>query len=429
MRIAFITAGAAGMYCGSCLRDNTLATALIALEHDAILVPTFTPITTDEADVSTRRVFLGGINVYLQDRFRFFRHTPRFLDRLFNARWLLKYVARFSSNTDYSALGGLTASMLQGTHGRQRKEVAKLVDWLKEDVKPDVVLLTNALLSGIVPAIREALRVPVLTTLQGDDVFLDALPKSDRERCIGLIREHDANTAGYISTSIAYADLMSGYLGIDRQKIHVIYPGINPNGHARELLAIRPERPLTLGYFARIAPEKGFGNIVDAFLKLRQLPGMADVRLRYAGWLGEKNRHFHEAELAKIAAAGATQAVEHFDCPDHASKVRFLQSIDVMTVPTVFREPKGLYVLEAWANGVPVVQPRHGSFPELIESTGGGLLVPPNDPDALASAVRELLLDEPRRVAMGQRGWQAVHAQYTATHMAEATVRLLEKFK
>src|SRR5437762_1513939 len=81
MKIVYITAGAAGMYCGSCMHDNTLVAALHQLGHDAILLPTYTPLRTDEEDISQQRVFFGGINVYLQQKSGLFRHTPWFLDR------------------------------------------------------------------------------------------------------------------------------------------------------------------------------------------------------------------------------------------------------------------------------------------------------------------------------------------------------------
>jgi hypothetical protein len=130
MRIAYITAGAAGMYCGSCMRDNTLVAALCKAGHDAILIPTYTPIRTDEVDVSQQRIFFGGINVYLEQKFWLFRHTPWLFDRLLNFRWLLRWVSRFAARTKYSELGQLTISMLQGEDGKQRKEVDKLVEWL-----------------------------------------------------------------------------------------------------------------------------------------------------------------------------------------------------------------------------------------------------------------------------------------------------------
>jgi len=434
MRIVSITAGAAGMFCGSCMRDNTLASALIDLGHDALLVPMYTPITTDEVDASAGRpVFFGGVNVFLQQS-KFtawaFRRTPRFVDAMFNNRRFLRWVGRFAERTDYSRLGNLTASMLRGLDGNQRKEVGKLIDWLKSDIRPDVVLMTNALLSGMVPELHRQLKVPILTTLQGDDIFLDELPEADRRRCIELIRANDAFTAGYIATSAAYADYMAGYLGIDRAKIHVVHPGINTKPHGG--IATRPaDRPPTIGYFARLAPEKGFHNLVEAFIELKSNPTLDRVRLaklKFAGWLGAKNKPYLDAQLAKITAAGLTADVEWVPCPDLASKARFFQSIDVLSVPTTYREPKGLYVLEAWANGVPVVQPAHGSFPELIARTGGGVLVPANDIPALAKALAELLNDHPLRDALGRAGHDSLKASFESRHMAEATIAVLNQY-
>src|ERR1043165_5443699 len=114
MRIAYITAGAAGMFCGSCMRDNTLVAALQSAGHDALLIPTYTPIRTDEADVSQDRVFFGGIHVYLQEKVGLFRHTPWLADRLLDVPRLLRWVSRFAGRMKYSELGGLAVSMLKG---------------------------------------------------------------------------------------------------------------------------------------------------------------------------------------------------------------------------------------------------------------------------------------------------------------------------
>src|SRR5438874_7776029 len=211
MKIAFITSGAAGMFCGSCMKDNTLAAALHRIGHDAVLVPTYTPIRADEPDVSQGRVFFGGINVYLQQKSWLFRHTPWLLDRLLDIPRLLRWVSRFAARTSYSDLGELTVSMLRGRDGKQRKEVAKLTRWLAAEVQPEVVLLTNALLSGVVPPIKQRLGVPVLITLQGDDIFLDALPEPYRRECVELIRKNAAAVDGYVCTSRYYADFMSEY--------------------------------------------------------------------------------------------------------------------------------------------------------------------------------------------------------------------------
>src|SRR5581483_4817581 len=138
-------------------------------------------------------------------------------------------------------------------------------------------------------------------------------------------------------------------------------------------------------------------------------------------WLGENNRPYLDEIRRKLADAGLADRFEHVESPDHASKVRFLHGIDVLSVPTVYRDPKGLYVLEALGNGVPVVQPRHGSFPELVEATGGGLLVNPEDPRDLAAALRRLAEDVGHREELGRKGKEAVHRRFHAAAMAEAT--------
>jgi glycosyltransferase involved in cell wall biosynthesis len=427
MRIAYITAGAGGMFCGSCLHDNTLVAELIAQGHDALLIPTYTPIRTDEVNVSQKRVFLGGINVYLQQKSAVFRHTPWFLDRVLDAPRLLRWVSRFAVKTRAEELGELALSVLKGEHGFQRKEIDKLVSWLAGEVRPQILNLTNVLLSGLVHPLKERLKTPILATLQGDDVFLEALPVSYRSQAIALIRDHCRELDGFIATSAYYADFMAGYFAVPRERIHVVHPGLNLKGHGT---AVEPrnQRPLTIGYLARICREKGLHVLVDAFRLLRQMPDMSACRLRVSGWLGDNERPYLHELRHRLEQAGMGSDFEYVETPDHASKVRFLESLDVFSVPTTYKEPKGLYLLEALANGVPVVQPRHGSFPELIEATGGGLLVRPDDPEDLARVLRELLLDHERRMALGRKGRESVHARFTAAIMAGATVKTYEKF-
>jgi glycosyltransferase involved in cell wall biosynthesis len=425
MKIATITAGAAGMYCGSCMHDNTLVAALSALGHDALLIPTYTPIRTDEADVSQKRVFFGGINVYLQQKSALFRHTPWFVDRLFDSRGLLNWVSRFAVKTRAEELGDLTISMLKGEHGYQRKEIAKLLHWLKREVQPDIINMSNVLLSGMVHELKDQLGVPIVGTLQGDDIFLEALAENHRSEAINLIQEHCRHMAGFIATSRFYADFMAGYLDIPRDKIHVVYPGLNLKGHGIP----GPERsgPFTIGYFARICPEKGLHHLAEAFVQLKQNAPSLECQLRVSGWLGENNRAYLEDIKKRLGDRGHLQHFEHVESPDHAAKTRFFQEIDVLSVPTVYREPKGLYVLEALANGVAVVQPRHGSFPELIELTGGGLLVNPEDPADLARVLQQLAENHEHRKGLGQKGKAVVHERFHAARMAEETINLFEK--
>ncbi len=427
MRITYITAGAAGMFCGSCMRDNTLVAALSRRGHEALLVPCYTPIRTDEEDVSQRRVFFGGVNVYLQQKWGLFRHTPWLLDRLLDAPSLLRWVSRFAVSTKAEDLGDLTVSMLRGEHGKQSKEISKIAQWLAAEVKPQVVNLTNAILSGMVHELKRVVGAPVLCSLQGDDIYLDSLPEPYRTQSLQLIRDHCREIDGFIATCGYYADFMAEYFAIPRGRIHVVYPGLNLRGHGGP----RPERngrPFTVGYFARICPEKGLHVLAEAFRLLRADPAAPRCRLHVSGWLGESNKKYYDDIQKSLKEAGLADDFVHVESPGHDDKVRFLDGIDVLSVPATYREPKGLYVLEALANGVPVVQPRHGSFPELIEATGGGLLVNPDDPADLAAALRRLM-DEPALAEeMGRKGKEAVHARFHADRMADETAAVYAQY-
>src|SRR5688500_3150599 len=141
MKIAYLAYGAAGMLCGTCLHDNTLAAALLKMGEEVLLVPTYTPLRTDEEDVSQSRVFFGGINVYLQQKSSIFRHTPWCLDSLLDAPGLINFATRHSASIDPTQLGDLTVSMMEGENGNLRKEMVKLVRWLENEVRPDIVHL------------------------------------------------------------------------------------------------------------------------------------------------------------------------------------------------------------------------------------------------------------------------------------------------
>ncbi|MFM7150253.1 MAG: glycosyltransferase family 4 protein, partial [Gemmataceae bacterium] len=303
-----------------------------------------------------------------------------------------------------------------------------LVRWLADQVRPDVINLTNALLSGMVHDLRRDLPgVPILCSLQGDDIFTESLPEPFRARTLALIRDHGQEMDGFIATSHSYADFMADYFQIPRNKIDVVHPGLNLAGYAPSP-PDRQGQPFTIGYFARICPEKGFANLIDAFLTLRCLPWSEGIHLRVSGWLGDGQRSFFDQQVARLESAGLLKYFHHRECLDHAAKAEFFREIDVLSVPTTYHEPKGLYVLEALANGVPVVQPRHGSFPELVEATGGGLLVPPGDPEALARAWLALARDRSRAASLGQAGQTAVQARFTARRMAEDTATIYRRF-
>ena len=421
MKIAYITAGAAGMYCGTCMHDNTLAAALIRDGHEVSLIPTYTPIRTDEEDVSTKRVFYGAINVYLEQKTSLFRHTPWLVDRMLTNPRLLAWVSKKGSTTDAKDLGALTLSVLQGEEGRQSKELQRLVDWLRDDLSPDIVQLTNSMFLGMARRIREELRIPVVCSVQGEDIFFDDLVEPHKSQIMETLRERARDVDGFIANSRFYTDTMGQLLGIAPEGIDCVPLGLKLEGHGRgEPLA--SDVPFTIGYLARICPEKGLHLLLEGFRKLAERVGRERIRLRVAGYLGERDRAYYESLVEQIAAWGLGDRIDLVGEIDRAQKIAFLHSIHVLSVPTVYREPKGLFVLEALANAIPVVQPAHGSFPEIIGDVGGGVLFEPGDTDALADALEQLMRDPEHRSRLGEQGMQAVKRERDDATMARRTL-------
>lgn len=426
MRIAYIAAGAGGMYCGSCIHDNALATALQDLGHEVALLPTYTPLRTDEENVSDSHLFYGAINVYLQQKSRFFRRAPRRIDRLLDRRGLLSWVSRLGASTDPSGLGALTLEVLRGESGAQRKELDKLVEWLAASYRPDIVVLTNSLLLGMARRIRVELAVPVVVSVQGEDLFIGKLPERERSRVLAELRRRAADADLFLAPSRYYAEHMGQLLGIATTRLRVVPLGIRLEGHGRdEPVAVTDDGggAVTLGFLARICRDKGLHRLVDAFLVLA--PQRPRLRLRVAGYLGPRDRPYWDEQRRRLDAAGLGERLEHVGEVDRTGKIRFLHSLDVLCVPTVYREAKGLFALEAMANGVPVVLPDHGSFTELVDETGGGLLYAPESPTDLVATLARLLDDGEQRRTLGRRGQASVHDRRGAGAMAEATAEVL----
>ncbi len=423
MKIDYITAGAGGMICGNCLRDNTLAAALLDLGHDVRLIPIYTPIKTDEADVSMDRVFMGGVNAYLQQKYALFRVTPAWFDRPFDHPGLLRWISKFAVKTQPEDLGDLTVSMLDGTEGRQRKEIVRLIAWMKTD-PPDVIHLTNSMLAGLAPAFKAALGVPVVCSLQGEDYFLENLPPAHSEKAFDRLRARAQSIDAFISPCLDHAVAMAPRLGVDVDDIHVILPGLRLEG----LEHGSPTDPdeFRIGYMARISPEKGLGLLVEAFLKIRSRRRDASPRPRLivAGWMGAEHKPYLENIRRKIEQAGFGADFEYLGEIDRAEKSRFLGSLDALSVPVSYRAPKGLYALEAMACGTPAVEPRLGIFPELIEATAGGLLHEPNDADDLAAKIEHLLDHPDQAQALGRQGRESVLAHFHSRRAAEETAQV-----
>jgi glycosyltransferase involved in cell wall biosynthesis len=425
MRIFHITAGAAGMYCGSCIRDNALAAEMIRQGHQVLLLPLYTPTLTDEENVSLHRVFFGGISVYLEQYSPLFRRMPRWVTRALDSPRLINLLTRFSVSNNPRLLGEMTVSMLRGEDGYQNREFTALVDWLRTQPRPDVVTLHDSMLIRLAEPIRRALGCAIICTLQGEDIFLQNLLEPYRSQSLELIRANGDAADAYIAVSDYYADYMSEFLTLPRHKVHTVPLGINLQGYGPAAPRPRNARhDFRVGYFARVTPEKGLHTLCEAYRLLRHGNRLPASRLEAAGYLAPEHHEYLRGVEQRMREWGLGAEFQYHGVLSREGKIRFLMGLDALSVPCAYAEPKGLYMLEAMACGTPIVQPRHGSITEVVERSGGGLLFEPGNAEALADALHSLWQNPDVAAELGGKGAEAVRRDYSVEQEARRSLEI-----
>jgi glycosyltransferase involved in cell wall biosynthesis len=217
---------------------------------------------------------------------------------------------------------------------------------------------------------------------------------------------------------------MPDYLDIPPEKIRVVPLGINLQGYRQR----NPERsgPFTIGFFARIAPEKALHVLADSYRKLRARGDLGNARLEAAGYLAPEHETYLSGIQQEMITSGLGDEFHYRGVLNREQKIAFLQTLDVLSVPATYDEPKGIFLLEAMACGVPVVQPRRGAFTEIIETTGGGELVQADDANSLAAGILRLARDPALAQRLGQSGFENVRKHYSVARMADRALEAYE---
>ena len=409
-------------YCENCVRDNTVVRALLKAGEEVVAVPMYLPQVVERVDaISNAPVFYGGINTYLQQQSAFFRWTPRWVDRLFDSRFLLRMAARRAGSVRARGLGELTLSVMKGEDGKQVKELDRLLKFLDGIERPDVVHLSTPLLIGIGLAIKKRFGTPLVVTMQDEDVWIDAMEEPHRSLCWQAMAEGARNVEAFVAVSRYFGDVMRERLKIPAERLHVIYTGVDagdPPAPGRV-----PDPPV-IGYLARMAESMGLDLLATAFLTLKKTERFKKLRLHLLGGQTADDKPFLERLAKKFSAEGVAADVKFFEAFDPKSRREFLDTLSVLSVPAPQGAAYGTYIPEALARGVPVVQPRVGSYPELVEATGGGVLCEPNDAADLSRALGELLADEPRRSELSRKGRESVVRSFGLDTMARKMIDL-----
>lgn len=425
MKIVHITPGSGGtFYCQNCFRDNELVKALQSLEHEVYNVPMYLPLNIDkDIKAGSTPVFYGAVNVYLKEKISLYRLAPEWLEKLMDSDKVLQYAAKKSGSTRAAGLEEMTISMLKGEDGRQASELDRLIKFLKEHIKPDVVHLSNGLLLGLAHRIKKDLGAKVICSLQDENEWIDPMAPKYQDQIWDLMAEKAHYVDRFITASKYYADRCHRQLKLPDEKMEVVYSGINLEGYETSLLSTDPP---VIGYLCRMAKGFGLDILVDAFLKLKN-GKYKDLKLMITGGYTADDLPFVEMIKAKISQCGYSDDVTILENFCKENRTKFLSSLTLLSVPVPAGEAFGAYMIEALASGVPVVQPNVGCYPEFVNLTKGGVIYEPNNSTTLAENISALLDDKKRMEKLGETGQNIVDKEFTVKKMAENTIKVYQK--
>jgi len=410
MKVVQIIPGSGGsFYCGNCLRDSKYIESIRAQGLEVIIIPMYLPLLPREKNKEEIPVFYGAISIYLKQLFPVFRHAPAWVEKILNSKLLLKLAAGLANSTRSNGLEDMTISMLLGEHGQQKEELEKMVSWLEHHYKADLIHISNALLLGLAHTLKERLKIPVVCSLQDEDVWVDGMDEAFKEKTWNLLREKAKDVDQFISVSHYFTSFMKENLSLPQNKITTLHLGVDPADYSYRNAA---EKGKNIGFLSRLCEENGLDILVDAFILLKKMPGNDDSKLLLTGGSTGDDTHFIADQKRKIHQAGLTDQVLFIHDFSAQKRNAFLDQVTLMTVPVKHGEAFGIYLTEAMAAGIPIVQPALGAFPEIVSGSGGGVIYPDNTPQALAETLNALLADKKKLRTLSANARQSIEKTF-----------------
>jgi len=419
MKIVYLITGSGGsFYCGNCYRDMIYLRAIRKVAGiKASAIPLYLP--PDETTVENgldKNVFFGAISMYLREKVPFLRNMPVFLDKVLDSAPMLKMASRRAGSTRTEGLEDLTLNMIRGENAFPEKELQRLVDYLTKDGKPDIIHLSNALIIGLARRIKKKLDVKIVCSLLNEDDWIDEMVEPYQSKAWKLISQEAVNVDAFITPSNYYKELFISKTGISDKNFHVIPLAIDPGNLT--IVQRRNNYP-ALGFYCRISSQNGFDKLVDAFIELKSGDSLPGLTLHVSGGYTGDDKPFIAEQIKKIKAHGLKSFIRIYPEFQGDSKQEFFSNIDIMSVPVRKHDGYGLYILEANAAGIPVVQPATGAFPEIIEKTMGGITYLPDTISELSANLLKLFKDNNLRAQLGGSGRENVIKELLLDKMAE----------
>jgi len=419
MKIVYLITGSGGsFYCGNCYRDMIYLRAIRKVPGiKATAIPLYLPPDeTSEESGMDKNVFFGAISMYLREKVPFLKNMPVFFDKIVDSSPMLKMAAKRAGTTRTEGLEDMTLNMIRGENAFPEKELQRLVNYLTMDGKPDIIHLSNALIIGLARQLKKKLDVKIICSLLNEDDWIDEMAEPFQSKAWKLISQEAGNVNAFLTPSSYYKEFFISKTGISGKNVHVIPLGIDPH----DLVNIEKKNNYpALGYFCRINSQNGFDKLVDAFIEIKAGNSLPGLTLHVSGGYTGDDKPFIAEQIRKIKENGLKSFIRIYPEFHGNSKEEFFSNIDIMSVPVRKHDGYGLYILEANAAGVPVVQPATGAFSEIIERTQGGITYSPDNVAELSAALVKLFSDNDLRVQLGEIGKEKTLKVLSLEKMAE----------
>jgi glycosyltransferase involved in cell wall biosynthesis len=418
MKTLFIVPGSGdSFYCGNCFRDNLMAQSLKKYGNEVIIIPLYLPLMqkTFRADSP---LFFPATTYYAAHKF--FRHAnmPRWLEKLMNAKPMLRMASKMSGATSAKGMENMTLSMIEGDDRHFQKHFGQMLEWIRTQEKPDVIHLSSSMLIGFAKVLRENIDVPVICSLQDEEVWINSLDARYAQAAWDGIAKNSCHIDAFVCSSEYYRDIAVAKIPSGKV-VEVIYPGIDKSRYKAE---IAPADNV-IGFFYRMNRENGLDILANAFVLLKQKNAVPNLRLKIGGGFSGSDRKFLK-HIRKILAPyiADVDISETYSYEEHEA---FYRSISVISVPVTFDEGVGLYLCESFAAGRPAVEPATGSIPEIVGKAG--LTYSPNTPEHLAAALEKILSDRPLYERCAAHAVTLSDTRYSQQTMAADLIKLYWK--
>ena len=402
-------------YCCNCFRDSLYAQALHNAGCYITIMPLYLPLA-NESVYNKTPLFFPATSYYVDQKYFAKWKMPRVFENVLNSPSILRLAASLSGTTSAKGMEQLTLSMIKGDDEVFAKQTNKIIHWIENHAKPDIILLSTSMLIGIAKAIKNHIHIPIVCSLQDEEVWLDGLESRCAREAWESIGKNEIYVDRFITSSEYYKSVVLSKIP-EIKEIDVVYPGVNREKYQTQEY---PKDP-TIGFYYRMDYENGLDILAESFIALKKENVISNLKLKIGGGYTRENKKFvHSIQKKLQLLKNDVIWSERYSLDEHTT---FYKDISIICAPLRCNAAFGLYLSEAFAAGRPAVVPDTGSFGEITETAG--ILYKPNASEYLTEALRKILTDNVLYENCKKHALQLSCEKYNDTSVAEKLMKIM----